>query len=189
MKSIELRKVAISHLKNGKKPAEIWKMLAKKVHLSTIFRWTSRFQKIGNVLPLKSNGRPRSARTKKLVNLVKNRLKLNNTRKSLRTIAKDFNSSQQTIRRVLRYDLAKKCYKKTKVQKLKPDHKSKRKSCCTWMRKNINIQDFQRFMFIDEKIFTNNGYLNPKNDVVWADSRSAANKEFGKFGEEKIQHQ
>ena len=27
-------------------------------------------------------------------------------------------------------------------------------------------------MFRDEKIFTKNGYFNPKNDVVWADDRS-----------------
>ena len=40
-------------------------------------------------------------------------------------------------------------------------------------------------MFTNEKIFTNNGYLNPKNSVVWADSRSDANKEFGKFEKEK----
>ena len=29
-------------------------------------------------------------------------------------------------------------------------------------------------MFTDEKIFTKNGYFNPKTDVVWADDRSDA---------------
>ncbi|CAF1303899.1 unnamed protein product [Rotaria magnacalcarata] len=31
-------------------------------------------------------------------------------------------------------------------------------------------------MFTDEKLFTKNGYFNPKNDVIWADDRSDANK-------------
>ena len=34
-------------------------------------------------------------------------------------------------------------------------------------------------MFTDEKIFTRNGFLNPKNDVVWADDRSDANERAG----------
>ena len=34
-------------------------------------------------------------------------------------------------------------------------------------------------MFTDEKIFTRNGFLNPKNDVVWADDRSDANERGG----------
>ena len=34
-------------------------------------------------------------------------------------------------------------------------------------------------MFTNEKIFTRNGFLNPKNNVVWADDRSDANKRGG----------
>ena len=34
-------------------------------------------------------------------------------------------------------------------------------------------------MFTDEKIFTSNGFLNAKNDVVWADDRSDANERDG----------
>jgi len=40
-------------------------------------------------------------------------------------------------------------------------------------------------MFTDEKVFTTNGYYNPKNDVVWADSRSQANEIGGVFEAEK----
>ncbi|CAF2062853.1 unnamed protein product [Rotaria magnacalcarata] len=31
-------------------------------------------------------------------------------------------------------------------------------------------------MFTDEKIFTRNGYFNPKNDAVWANNRNDANE-------------
>ncbi|CAF4902674.1 unnamed protein product, partial [Rotaria sp. Silwood1] len=40
--------------------------------------------------------------------------------------------------------------------------------------------------FTDEKIFTKNGYLNPKNDVVWADSRCDANERGGVHEKEKF---
>ena len=101
-------------------------------------------------------------------------------------MAKDFKTDKQTISRVLKKDLKKKCYRKRKVQKLKANHKSKRKTCCTWMRKNIKRDDLKKFMFTDEKVFTTNGYFNPKNDVVWADSRSDADKELGRFEQEKF---
>ena len=40
-------------------------------------------------------------------------------------------------------------------------------------------------MFTDEKIFTKNGYFNPKNDVVWADDRSDATEHDGLYSKEK----
>jgi len=40
-------------------------------------------------------------------------------------------------------------------------------------------------MFSDEKVFTSNGYYNPKNDVVYAESRSDANKAGATFEFEK----
>ncbi|CAF2074703.1 unnamed protein product [Rotaria magnacalcarata] len=41
-------------------------------------------------------------------------------------------------------------------------------------------------MFSDEKILTRNGYFNPKNDVVWADSRYDANEAGGYHETEKF---
>lgn len=40
-------------------------------------------------------------------------------------------------------------------------------------------------MFTDEKIFTTNGFFNPKNNVIWAESRSKANEEDGTHELEK----
>jgi hypothetical protein len=37
-------------------------------------------------------------------------------------------------------------------------------------------------MFTDEKLFKKNVYFNPKNDIIWADSRSDAN-EIGEYHE------
>ena len=54
---------------------------------------------------------------------MKKRLHSNNTRKSLRTMAKDFNSSVQATKRVPNIDLKKKYYRKITAQKLKENQK------------------------------------------------------------------
>ena len=185
MKSKDLRELAISHYENGKKAPEIAKLLANKAHRSTIFRWIDRYQQSGSLNAIRQTGRPRSKRTKRLVNSVKNRLKSKSLRKSSRTMAKDFNVSNSTIILVLKEDLSKYPYKKIRVPKLTSAHKAKRKSNCTWMRKNLNREKVQTTMYTDEKIFTTNGYFNPKNDIVWADDRQSANEEGGVFEEEK----
>ena len=101
-------------------------------------------------------------------------------------MAKDFKSNTRTIKRILNEDLGKKCYRKFTVQKLKDYQKLTRKSCCIWIRKNINRDQLEKVMFTDEKIFINNGYFNPQNDVVWADSRSDANEAGGCYQTEKF---
>jgi hypothetical protein len=185
VKSRDLRDVAVSHYKNGKKAPEIAKLLANKVHRSTIDRWLTRYRQSGSFEAKPKSGRPKAGRTKRLINLVQKRLDSDNRRKTLRTMAKDFNSSVQTIKRVLNLDLHKKCYRKISVQNLKDEQKPIRKTCCQWLRKNINYDKLKRLMFTDEKIFTKNGYFNPKNDVVWADDRSDANERGGLHSTEK----
>ena len=138
VKSLDLRKVALSHFQNSKKAPEIAKLLANKVHRSTINLWLRRYQQTGSFEPKPKLGRPKTGRTKQLNNLVKKRPDSNNTRKSLRTMIKDFKSIVQTIKRTLNIDLKKKCYRKITAQKLKEDKKSIRKTCCQWIRKNVN---------------------------------------------------
>ena len=94
-------------------------------------------------------------------------------------MAKDFGSNRQTIKRILNFDLLKKCYKKISVHSLKEDEKAARKICCQWIRKNIHRSKVERFMFTNEKIFTSNDFLNPKDDVAWANDRSHANERDG----------
>ena len=100
-------------------------------------------------------------------------------------MTKDSISNIQTIKRVLNIDLKKKCYRKITDQKLKVDQKPIRKTCCQWIRKNINHNKLKIMMFTDEKTFTKNGYFNPKNDVVWADDRSDATERGGLYSKEK----
>ena len=80
--------------------------------------------------------------------------------------------SKVIVKRSSEYSIliyTKKCYRKISVQGLKEDQKAARKSCCQWIRKNIDRSKIERLMFTDEKIFTRNDFLNAKNDIVWAD--------------------
>ena len=176
VKSHDLRDIAISHYKNGGKDPEISKLLANKAHRSTIDRWLHRYKQSGSIYVKRKPGRPKTGLTKQCISYVKKRLDSNTPRKSLRMIAKDFGSNRQTIKRILNLDLNKTCYRKISVQGLKEDQKAARKSWCQWIRKNIHRSKVERLMLTDEKIFTRNGFLNPKNDVVWADDRSDANE-------------
>ena len=75
------------------------------------------------------------------------------SQKSLQPMAKDFKSSHRTIKRILNIDLNKKCYRKITVQSLKEDQKPIRKTCCQWIRKNIDRSKLEKMMFADEKTF------------------------------------
>ena len=160
VKSKHVRDIAISHYKNGKKAPEIAKLLANKVRRSTIDLWLHWYKKSGSLFVKRKSGRPKTGRTKNRINRVTKRLDSSNSRKSLRTMAQDFKCSFVTIKRILNIDLHKKCYRKISVQNLKDDQKPIRKTCCQWIRKNINRDKLQRIMFTDEKIFTKNGYFN-----------------------------
>lgn len=185
VKSRDVREIALSHYESGKKAPEIATLLANKVHRTTVHRWIHQYQQSGSIDVKQKSGRPKTGRTKRLINLVKKRLGSDIPRKSLRTMAKDFKSNSRTIKRILNIDLNKKCYRKINVQKLKEDQKPIRKICCQWIRKNITRNKLQNMMFTDEKIFTRNGYFNPKNDIVWADDRSDANEHDGLHQMEK----
>ena len=99
-------------------------------------------------------------------------------------MSKGFNSSVQTMKRVLNIDLKKKYHRKIIALKLKKGPKTY-KTCCQWIRKNINHNKLKIMMFTDEKILTKHGYFNPKNDVVWADDRSDATERGGLYSKEK----
>ena len=55
VKSHDLRDISISHYKNGEKAPEISKLLANKVHQSTIDRWLHRYKQSGSQSMLNGN--------------------------------------------------------------------------------------------------------------------------------------
>ena len=81
VKSHDLRDISISHYKNGKKAPEITKLLANKVHQSTIDRWLHRYKQSGSIYVKRKPGRPKTGRTKQCISYVKKRLDSNIPRK------------------------------------------------------------------------------------------------------------
>ena len=77
VKSHDLRDIAISHYKNGKKAPEISKLLANKVHQSTIDRWLHRYKQSGSIYVKRKSVRPKTAHTKQCISYVKKRLDSN----------------------------------------------------------------------------------------------------------------
>jgi transposase len=70
VKSHDVRNIALSHYENGKKAPEIANLLTNKVHRTTIHRWIRQYQQSGSIDVKKNAGRPKTGRTKKLINLV-----------------------------------------------------------------------------------------------------------------------
>lgn len=94
-------------------------------------------------------------------------------------MAKDFDVSHPTILTVLREDLEFKPWKKIRVPKLNENQIGQRLSCSRWVRKHVKKESTTKMMWVDEKIFTRNGYFNPQNDIVWAKDRESANQRGG----------
>jgi transposase len=150
VKGNDVRDLVISHSESGKKAPEIAKMLVGKVHRSTVDRWIQRYKQSGSIGVQKKSGRPRTARTKRLINLVNKRLNSKIPRKSLRTMAKDFNTSLWTVRRVLNEDLHKKILQKNQGSKTKGRSKVEKKEVLSmdkkkhWLRQNKKDHVYRR---------------------------------------------
>jgi hypothetical protein len=180
-----LKDIVISHFLEGKKAPEISELLSNKVHRSTVNRWILDYSNPKRVAQKRPVGRPRSVRTKKLIYKVKNRLNSTVMRKSSRNMAKDFGTCQDTILKVLHDDLGVKPYRKIRVPKLTEKHINERLTISRWIRKHIKKAKTKKMMWVDEKVFTSNGYFNPQNDITWALSREEATELGATIEEEK----
>ena len=81
--SHDLRDIANSHYKNEIKAPEISKLLANKIHRSTIDRWLHRYKQPGSIYVKRKPGRPKTGSTKQSISFVKKRLDSNIPRRSL----------------------------------------------------------------------------------------------------------
>ena len=169
-----LRILVNSHYLQGKKCLEIYHALAKSVLKRTIQRWIQLFINKNQVVAIKSRGRPPTVRSKKLVKKVKKFFDKTEHRKSIRKLALDFDCDKRTMSRIVYKDLGLKKYTPTVVPRLTDAQKKKRLACARWWRKNFNQLSSRKVMFSDEKWFDSDGQSNPKNDVVYANSRDEA---------------
>lgn len=183
---LSIRKLIKSHYDDGKNAYQIYQALNKTVKMRTIYNWLRVIDKTGTVSAKKIPGRPRSKRTKELIQKVKRNFKKNKRKKSVSQLAAENDCHRRTIGRVISDDLSLKAYRIQTCPALTKDHKIKRKRFCGWIRKNIGRNAYKKIMFSDEKIFDGDGQLNPKNDVIYAESREDANQNGGLFEKRKF---
>ena len=172
------RKLIKSYIDSGLTATEIYKKLNKTVPRTSVYRWYAHITR-GQILAKSPPGRPRNVRTKEFIAKIKRKVCLNKKRKSARKIAKEEGCSNMTVRRVIHEGLCLNTYKKTGAQALTNDQIQRRKSFSHWIRKYFNHESCRSIMFSDEKWFDQDGQYNRQNDCVYAESREAANKDFG----------
>ncbi|KAK0417925.1 hypothetical protein QR680_013281 [Steinernema hermaphroditum] len=133
-----------------------------KFHRKQVHRVVQRFEETGGIKDRQREGRPRSARTPKLMNMIRKKIQ-RNPQRSIRKLAREHEVSHETMRKLITDDLELVPYKLTKGQLLTDQNKESRLEKCRKM-KNLSRGDaLQRILFTDEKIFTVQPYRNSQN--------------------------
>jgi transposase len=189
MKSEDLRNVVLSKLQNGQGPKAIARDLNGQVSTCTIKRWSKMVSQEGSLVLRVPPGRPRSVRTRTVVQRTKTLLR-GKAKKSTRKLARKLQISRRSVQRILREDLGRKPYKIVREPRLSDEQKRKRVKFANWVRNNFTKAKTLRFVFSDdvfrEKLFTVDGVYNRQNERIWAVSRAEADKNGGRRGFDKF---
>lgn len=161
------RNLVKKYFNEGKLPAQIFKMLRKTGVSESFVKYTiKRLRETGSIKNRPKSGRPRSARTKKLIKAVRERIRRNPER-SARKLAADFQVSNTTMRRVLKNDLQLKPYKKRKLHGLTTKQREKRVKRSRALLKRHGKKSIENIIFSDEKLFVIEQHLNAQNDRIY----------------------
>lgn len=161
-----LKRAAIIELfKSGKTAPDIAKIL--NINRMLVWRTLKRFESTGDIVNQPGQGRPRSARTIKLVKSTREKLR-RNPKRSLRNLAKDGKVSVGTMSTILHTDLKRSPYKHQKKQLLSASSVEKRKQRAELILSRINAGTLPNLVFSDEKQFDVQQHVNVQNDRIWS---------------------
>ena len=118
MKSNDLQNVVVRLHEQGLSSRQISNQLAGQLSKTTVNEWVKRYREFAELNLQSPSSRKPPKRTKRLVQQVKQRLLRSNGRKSARKLAKSFNVSRTTMRRVIKDGLGFKSYVKHIAPKL-----------------------------------------------------------------------
>ena len=161
MKSKDMQTLVFTKYQNGDGPIQICQDLCGTIGLSTIERWCKIIRETGSITLFKSNGRPRTIRTKESIQKVKNRLKQRKTVSS-RKLARELGISRTSVRRVLKNDLGLHAYKVQNEPMLTDEHKEKRIQFANWIRRNFRKEETMGFCFRTKRCSTSMGSITLK---------------------------
>ena len=160
------KRIAIVELfkaRNSKK--EICKDL--KVNKMLVWRTLKRYKESGNVQNRPGQGRPRSARTSKLIKAIREKVR-RNPKRSIRKTAKEANVSYGAMFTVLRRDLKMSPFKHMKKQLWSAKTVEKRLARARILLSRLEAGTLPTLVFSDEKKFDVQHHVNPQNDRVWS---------------------
>ena len=120
---LQKRTAIVELFKSGKTASDIAKTL--NINRMLVWRTLKRFESTGDIVNQPGQGRPRSARTPKLVKSTREKLR-KNPRKSLRNLAKEAGVSIGTMSTILHTDLQTSPYKHKKKHLLSASSIKKR---------------------------------------------------------------
>ena len=134
----------------GRKNLEIIKLL--KVAKSTVYNVVKIFKELGTSEDRPRSGRPRTTRTKKVIEAVQERVR-RNPKRSARQMAKDINVSVTSMRTIVKNDIQLSLYK---IRKKNLER--------TWFHLGELKAGTAQKDFSDEKLFAIEATVNYQND-------------------------
>ena len=174
---MEKRAVVIAFFQQGKDHNEIYNLLDKKNYSRQFIKYTiNRYLETGTINDRKRTGRPRTVRTKKVIEKLKSAVKRNSNR-SQRKLATQYKTTKTTIRNILTKDLGLKAFKKTKCHRLTTEQKKKRFTRSKKLLKSTHVIDPENILFSDEKIFQLEAPYVPQNQRVYAKNKEDLNSD------------
>ncbi|WKY08788.1 hypothetical protein Q1695_001738 [Nippostrongylus brasiliensis] len=156
VRPIPQRAAILELSKSGLRDVEIARIL--KVNRSTVYRAIQRGTMKDRVRP----GRPVSAATPRLIEIVKKRIQ-RNAKRSMRKMARELNVSERTVRRVVKEKLGMYPYKLRKRHGLTDDQKKGRHEKCKGLLKRAANGGHLTTLFTDEKLFVVEQCFNVQN--------------------------
>lgn len=158
----------------GKRAKEIYNLL-KPIGINErfVFRTLKRFEETGSVVDRVRSGRPRSARTEKVINAVRARIERKPLRKQ-KILSREMNVAPRTMSRILRDDLHLSAYKRYTRHLLTDKLKEIRRIRSQGLLDKYEAGLYRKILFTDEKIFTIEESFNKQNDRVYAHSSKEA---------------
>ena len=162
---VDKRTAIVELFKSGNSKKDIAKSL--KVNRMLVWRTLKRFEETGDVKNMPGQGRPKTARTTKLVKSTREKVR-RNPKRSIRKLSIESNVSYGTMSTILRKDLKMSPFKHVKKHQLSAQIVDKRLQRSKILLSRIKNGTLPNLVFSDEKKFDVEHHFNTQNDRVWS---------------------
>ena len=142
---MEAKRLVVKTLwEQGHNGAQIFKLVGKnEIGIRFINRTIARLRDTGSVKDRSRCGRPRSARTKNRIKVVREKIR-RISRRSAGKLALETNTSKRSMRRILNIDLGLKPYRRVKRHGLTTEQKEERVKRCKLLSKRHGPKSFKK---------------------------------------------